>query len=242
MTVTNVIVTNVIVLAQGNQSRLGMEHGYKQLLPLEGCGGVPILRRTLSMIAALGGFATVIGWPGLFTALNALSPPPYSDVTLSDPGNSSLRGIARYLGPDYYVSSGIAVLLGDVVYSWACLSAILRYAESAGFVGTRDLRADGGELWGVGWDAGNHKQMMAHLHAGLRKHPPVAGTYQPGQLRRWIPGGPVIVRNVSEASRNGMYTAVDDYTMDVDRPKDLERLRLVSALAADDDEEHGLRW
>jgi hypothetical protein len=177
-------------------------------------------------------------------------------VSLLDPGNSSLKGIHRYL-ETLALTAGApraertVVLLGDVVYSWACLGAILAehrgaFLDSAGcprcrFVGTSDISRSGGEIWGLSWERvsdtrqSGRQGVIEALESAVENHPPFQA-YQPGQLRRWMwqihPSFQATV----------MYERIDDYTMDVDLPQHLDKLLPVSQLAWEDDRRHGLVW
>lgn len=253
--------TEVIILAQGTQQRLGMQHGYKQLLPLPACGGAPILVRTMHQIGALGGnranylatATTIITWHELHIAVPArwyavLSSPGRICMQLKEPGNSSLKGLSRYLEqqPRDRGADATIVLLGDVVYSWACLKALFALPEAPGwgFVGTHDLSGSAGELWGVAWNSAHEDTMMADLRDAMLRHPPFEDDYQPGQLRRWITGWRRgdLVDHVRALRRRDAYIDIDDYTMDVDLPHQIPALAGASALAAADDLQHGLTW
>ncbi len=240
----------IIILCQGTQSRLGMAHGYKQLLNLPACG-VPILKRTLEMLRRAIGVprVTILGWPEMFAKLppnGSLVKLPIRLVTLPDPGNSSLKGVARYLeSRDTSHVGTTMVLLGDVVYSWACLEAIRAQATvfGSGFVGTAALSPSGGELWGVGWDQQFEDPMVMALRDALMSHPPFTDEYQPGQLRRWLcPSGGGLVERVASLRKHMRYAAIDDYTMDVDLPRDIARLDDASQKADADDAIHDLYW
>src|SRR3981189_2330294 len=94
--------TEFIILAQGTQQRLGNHLPPKQLLPLPFCGQIPILCRTVRQVFQIsGGWCPTIGtWPGMKAALswgNAIEWVNPAYITLPDPGNSSLKGIARYI-------------------------------------------------------------------------------------------------------------------------------------------------
>lgn len=249
---------DVIILAQGTQKRLGMQYGWKQLIHLPGCGNARILERTVRQLVGLyipettSVTITVVTWPEIAAAFPDMSYVGHAArfVTLRAPGNSSLKGIARYLE-----SAAIArdapprgdrtiVLLGDVVYSWACLEAIVALSATHGFVGTSDLSHSGGELWGLSWHQGHDDHMITELRDALTMHPPFEDDYQPGQLRRWIQGfrrGDLADR-VAKLTRAGNYVAIDDYTMDVDVEAHLAKIKPTSALAAEDDARHGLLW
>jgi hypothetical protein len=253
--VTNVS-TEVIILAQGTQSRLGHAHGLKQLLPLPACGGMSIMGRTAIQCRS---FVTrddivMVTWPEVAMGLRASSHPwswPADRVvTLPDPGNSSLKGIARYLesraahGDRPVDDSRTVVLMGDVVYSWACLEALFQAAGDWGFVGTPDLSASGGEIWGVGWSWDAETHMMVRLRDALLRHPPFEEDYQPGQLRRWISGWRRgdIATHTENLRRTGHYTDIADYTHDIDIPAHLTLLPWLSESASADDRQHGLDW
>ena len=258
--------THVIILAQGTQQRLGNATGGtpKQLLPLPACNHTPIMVRTLLQLDALAGLdhldVTVVSWSEVFAALPVEL--RHDQVSLLAPGNSSLKGIARYLGDGAGASEWgggsrgpvpdhVVVLLGDVVYSWSCLEAIFcipraRRVDDAGnittppaqilFCGTSDIGPGGGELWGVAWTKDSHDEMMLALATALARHPKFEDTYQPGQLRQWM------WAVHPEFHRTLRYRAIDDYTMDVDLPEHVPLLAEVSERAAADDLEHGVSW
>lgn len=250
--------THVIVLAQGRQERMGTAiTGPKQLLPLPACNNAPILARTLGQLwLGAGGWGvddviTIVTWSEVIAALSKAPPPPFVKATLGftsllDPGNSSLKGIHRYLESQALIAGAprpdrTVVLLGDVVYSWRCLEAIFAGTTSSTgvgvrFVGTADISPSGGELWGVAWMREDDYVMMTALEHALAKHPPFDDTYQPGQLRRWMWALHPAYQTTPR------YTAIDDYTVDIDRPEDLAKLDGVSRFAAEDDAVHGVTW
>lgn len=251
----------VIVLAQGMQTRLGAPEqvGYKQLLPLPECAGVPILVRTYRQLRMRPEKfdITIVSW--LKVHAGVAGSPFHGDpfiawradlITLPDPGNSSLKGIHRVLhAPGVWSAEGdpsedTIVLLGDVVYSWACLDALFKMSQVGGFVGTSDLSNSGGELWGVAWPRAMGAYMMDYLESALSRHPPGDDVYQCGQLRRWIHGDlrGDLRQYVGNRVRDGSYVAIDDYTRDIDTKEHLSLLPGLSVSAAIDDREHGLVW
>jgi hypothetical protein len=251
------LTTEVIILAQGTQKRMGPGVGYKQLLPLPACGKVPILARTLRQLAKDSHLApchiTLLTWRGLHLAMEGA--PTYKAsidleldmIQLPEPGNSALKGIARYLelrGAKHHFTA-TAVLLGDVVYSWQCLLALREMAATGGgFVGTSNLSEHAGEIWGVAWPRAHEDAMLDDLRDAMLRHPPFEDEYQPGQLRRWITGmrRGALALHVTTLTRSGRYRSVDDYTMDVDLPTHIRRLGPASVAAAADDAQHGLTW
>ncbi len=243
--------TEVIILAQGTQKRMGLGAGHKQLLPLPACGNTPILVRTLWQLERQHHdhtplHVTIVTWRDLYTAIETEVGVAVDMVQLPDPGNSSLRGIARYLqirGHRHRFDATI-VLLGDVVYSWQCLKALWAACGDWGFVGTTDLAEGGGELWGVAWNRQHEADMLEDLADALLRHPPFEDEYQPGQLRRWIMGmrRGALATHVASLTHKAHYTAIDDYTMDVDVPTDVPKLGPTSVVAAKDDALHGLHW
>jgi hypothetical protein len=269
--------THVIVLAQGQQKRLAGLKMAKQLLRLPECNDVPLLMRTLCQLAMLGHEAiTVVCAGDLKYTIEAGTSADILRQTgrmvylhayeLGDPGNSSLKGLARYL--DTQIDRGLVsshhnfqtlVLLGDVVYSWQCLRAIAHGTHwNHGFVGTSDLSASGGELWGVSWFPSAHPTMLSLLDRALANHPPFE-EYQPGQLRRWLWAmndlanplgiavdgqiiGQAANRDMRQGYRPTWFTAIDDYTRDIDLPEHVNMLPRLSAAAKADDEANGLHW
>ena len=245
----------VIILAQGAQPRMGSHHGPRQFLPLPACG-VPILHRTIRQCYHLMKhemWPTVVTWPELakssrfwnIQCCDSVVMPAHH--TLPDPGNSALKGIARYLelreqqGRRYQRT---IVLLGDVVYSWACLEAIWDAAEDYGFVGTSNLSLGKGELWGVAWSKTYEDHMLSLLRDALLRHPPFDDDHEPHQLRRWISGMQRgdLADHVVKLKWANHYTDIDDYTHDIDIPHDLVLLPDLSTVAARDDAKHGMRW
>lgn len=252
--------TEVIILSQGRQTRMGMAHGYKQLLSLPACGGTAIIVRTLMQLSVLDTvspmWVNIVGWEDLLELISwrLEAPVAYAElrntpgminmVTLAEPGNSSLRGIARYL--DLYSSrrgDRTVVLFGDTVYSWACLRSMF-LAPAYAFVGTKNLRYDLGELWGVCWAHDCHDAMMSRLRDSLLRHPPFDDDYMPGQMRRWVSGfhRGHMVDHINSMRRMGNYIDIDDYTMDIDTTSQIAMLPELSRKAAEDDLVAGLRW
>lgn len=171
--------------------------------------------------------------------------------TLAEPGNSSLAGVSRLLTEIDDNEYGDQfqrriILLGDVVYSWACLEKLFR-PEDAGdvtFCGTPDLDRERGELWGVAWYRRTSEKMMHNtlsqaLAASSKADDDV---YQPGQLRHWLFA---VDRHLANPREGGLgerewFVPIDDYTVDVDLPEHLIDLARSSLQALQDDKEHGL--
>lgn len=275
----------IIILAQGTQERMGLAIPCpKQLLRLPVCADAAILHRTLVQVGHLyhdipgadiapspskllerPDFGrpwrrpTVVAGRAIsaFVQQEIRAPLRPRVVTLPDPGNSSLKGIWRYLnlaaassefGDDSLddVADLNVVLLGDVVYSWECLRKLLRPRSSSAaditFCGTSDLSRSAGELWGVAWNEVADDQMMTTLAHAVSKHPPHDQVYQPGQMRRWLwefsPSASMV------ADGNKVFEACDDYTRDIDLPAHATPASLLqlSAYAAADDRKNGVVW
>jgi hypothetical protein len=90
--------------------------------------------------------------------------------------------------------------------------------------------------------------MRQALERALANHPPFE-EYQPGQMRRWLweidkyidgpfAGGPW----PDGVNRRTWYSAIDDYTRDIDLPEHVRELGRLSELAAADDRAHDLVW
>lgn len=173
---------------------------------------------------------------------------------LEDPGNSSLKGIDRFLrahdteaeDSNQRRSDRTIVLLGDVIYSWACLRALRDVGPPwcIRYVGTSDLSKSGGELWGVSWTWEAHDAQRIALTTALNSHPPFTD-YQPGQLRRWLWAmqDQINMGHVpSDKEDRPWWTSIDDYTNDVDIPEHLDKVDGWSRSAAEDDAREGVTW
>lgn len=257
------VTVNVIILAQGQQSRLPELAIPKQLIPLPDCKNTPILERTfcqLSIMRPSAHITLVADDRVIEKAMKFSASSKVTFCTLKDPGNSSLKGLYRYFLQDAAYdpeTHRTVVLLGDVIYSWDCLFKLFSVGNGhvgapigvpVNFVGTSNLSPGGGELWGVSWWEQAHKPMLQSLARAMAKHPPasVNDTYQPGQLRRllWdIDENHAWMFGVMDDPQP-WFTACDDYTMDVDVPEHVTDVRegLVSNLAKNDDKKHGLVW
>lgn len=240
-----------------------------------GVANVTIIERTIAMIVKrIVGDATsfetarricdphalVVVGDARFERIDAAIPVPgatdYFTVapatfTLDDPGNSSLKGLHRVLqyardpARRTRQPQRTVVLFGDVLYSWACLGALLNEdLANPIFVGTSDLGAGGGELWGLAWKAEDDKLMDAAMDLALKSHSVFDDTYQPGQMRHLLWGlDRVLTARVDvmggHESRPWWFTC-DDYTMDVDLPEHLLQLAAASFNAIEDDKLNGL--
>ncbi len=246
----------VIILAQGPENRLAgqwAKHGVNapipEMQPLLSCGGYSILSRTIRQVFHLSFHArwpSVVSWHQHRAVRCCRATVSPAGFVLPEPGNSALKGIARYLelreqqGRRY---ASTIVLLGDVVYSWACLEAIFRMSRTYGFVGTSGLSPNIGELWGVAWSREFEDRMLSNLRDALLRHP-LGDEYHPQQLRRWVSGWKRgdMLDHVAKLTRTGAYIPIDDYTHDIDHPSDLVMLPELSKAAAADDAKHGILW
>jgi len=137
---------HVIILAQGQQSRLPDLLVPKQLLEIPGTGET-ILKRTFRLLGDLapGALVTLVGHYGLAEAVGVVYPTPTgfanADLrsfyvptlegvsssctlcTLHNPGNHAVAGLQQVVrtGLQSVYEHAIVVLLGDVIWSRAAL-------------------------------------------------------------------------------------------------------------------------
>lgn len=230
--------TEVVILAQDAGTQFGYGLTPRHLSRLPACDGYSIIARTIAQVRRLTTWwPTVITWD--FIQSEIAHDSGLACVQLEDPGNSALKGVARYL--ELRAQQGrryerTIVLLGDVVYSWACLKSIWEMSGAFGFVGTKDLSLEKGDLWGVAWCRLHEERMLAQLRDALLRHP-LGDEHCPSQLRRWITGWQRgrLEDHVARMRRVDAYIDIDDYTHDIDVPMDLVMLPDLSQAAAADD-------
>lgn len=240
-------VVHVVILCQGQQTRLPDLANKKQLLPVyHRADGSPvtILGRTIAQVRATlrAPRITVVGDSAFVATCRNVA----ELATLGDPGNSSLKGLQRYLHAEHgHPLQGVkypntVVLLGDVVYTYDVLDFLCDQKSTAGlsFAMSSDLSTSGGELWGVAWKGGWYREVSELLLIAMSKYPPpqVDGTYQPGQLRRlyWE------AERLFLSSCRVYSTTRSQYIMDVDKPDDLASLASIAKLVDESDREHGV--
>jgi hypothetical protein len=268
----------VIILAQGTQQRFTGLKIPKQLLELDGLGTKTILDRTLFQLCFMPGevHCTVVcdgalrahveplcrdgrmsaEAPGHLKLTNLASTATLiaMDVhTLPDPGNSSLKGLQRFLRDDTASLSAdaIVVLLGDVVYSWSALRALWQCPTPLAFACTPNISPGAGELFGI--VATSPGQLMAAVDVAMERHSPkqVDKTYQPGMLRlvlfaidkmhQWMGDSPTALGDHALADRP-WFISIDDFSRDFDKPSDLEQMPATARAAREDDARSGFTW
>jgi hypothetical protein len=261
---------HVIILAQGQQSRLPDLLIAKHLLEIPHTGEI-ILKRTLRLVSEIAPTAAITLVAPMSTAA-ALGRSGYKSVsvdagdhelifvddhrpgafqepawrgrrlidvfTLRDPGNHAVAGLQRYLRARDFVEDQTVVLLGDVIYSRAALTAILtgtaREADpvfdGVTFVGTPDLTGGGGELFGIRV-SGKRRDVLL---ADLPRSSSAFTAYQPGRLRELL--WELQKRNrISwdlRVHRQAPYIPISDFTTDIDTPADLANLPELGKLVA----------
>lgn len=279
----------VIVLAQGSQQRFTDLAIPKQLLPLDGAP-LDELRLVNTVIYRTINQVYVMPWDechvtvicadplkGMVDAMAAGAPPEFRGYwwlyatergkrlqidthTLPDPGNSSLKGLYRFLRDDTasLAADATVVLLGDVVYSWNALRALWQAPCSLAFACSSDLSPASGELFGIA--SNSQAQLFAAVGVAMENHPPkqVDKTYQPGQLRlvlwaidrahQWKGEHANLLhvggdwRPADERGARPWFIPIDDYTRDFDKPADLEFLAPTARAAREDDARSGFTW
>lgn len=208
-----------IVLCQGEQYRLAQLGHPKHLLSV---GNETILGRTLRLLHAAGWPAVVIGGPMLAQETSDGGSRLY---TLSEPGYCVLDAIAQ-LG-DFFQDADVRVFLGDVVWSRPAFDSFLQGgsgSESLFFAGTPGIDYGQGELFGMGFSRMGRSWMERLVRdAPCRKILPDRG--QPGHLRNLL----FAASSIYELPPRMLYSdelfiPVDDWTCDIDKPEDLDRL------------------
>jgi hypothetical protein len=254
---------HVIILAQGQQSRLPDLAVPKQLLEIPHAGET-ILRRTFRLLGELapGAFPTLVAHRGVAEAVGAVHPtdtrlagaaarsfyvgiPPDMRsalcVTLDNPGNHAVAGLQQVLRLGISPADTIAVVLGDVIWSRAALQQLLFGAapiahsrfQGIAFVGTPNLTGGGGELFGIRAP----RVSSSVLEAELPKSSSAFIDYQPGRLREllWALQKRHQLSTDLKVHMLAPYIPITDFTTDIDTPADLARLPEIGrAVAAED--------
>jgi len=115
---------------------------------------------------------------------------------------------------EWWDSDRTVILLGDVVFSLRVLWAALSCTWPTTFVGTSTLTPTQGELFAMSFTGSVHdylKRLLRDMPCRRAGHQ----NYQPGHLRNLA----------FEMMKHGAkHIGIDDYTDDLDEPKDLETL------------------
>lgn len=233
---------NVLIMAQGEQRRLPkMEIGCaKQMLPV---AGEPIIARTARLVREMAPWASVriIGRWNDFSGVGPV-------VELADPGFCVLDGMAGAL--DFVETGRVITLLGDVVWSRDALRALLHDESPIAFAGTRELTLSTGEIFGcVFSDRETLKLALDSTPCRYRisspnPRAPLPMTYATGQqgghlrnLLFFVQWGRT--RRVKNERLpwwdERYYVPIDDWTTDIDTPKDVDTLPMLSAMVRVDD-------
>jgi len=239
-------------MAQGMQRRLGglprflqRQHGLegidvpKHLLEVN---GEPILARTIRLVQELTSQWTiwekpiihVVGWPE-----HAAAAPPYGLITLDEPGQCVLDGIAQTR--KFWGSGRVLVLLGDVVFSRAALRSIL-WDRSPLFWAGGLVHSDGShksgraEIFGMGLGACMQDFVSFLLDDAPCRAPGRTG-YAGGHLRRllWEAHRIIVMKATrsteqyhpwapQQAPNGPLFRLIDDWTDDIDTFEDVAKL------------------
>jgi len=243
---------NVLLMCQGQQRRLPHLAIPKHLLEVN---GEPILRRTLRLLneialpprplAAGEGYPQVhvFGRPELANVAPVRPDWPIRFGQLANPGFCIVDGIRaaledlRRLGWWANEKRRSVVLLGDVVWSRASLSALLLDPRPVVFAGTPVLSQSQGEVFAAVFEDTHSLEKLcrtAPCQNFLYAH------QQGGHLRRLLwhaqheflpPSTRSVRRPPSRSWCPEMYLPIDDWTKDVDTDQDVKRLPTLAQLA-----------
>lgn len=207
----------VVILAQGPQDRMPFEiYGPKHLLPV---AREPVVFRTLRMLGELG-------FQDIVAVTKTWEHPAARKFVAPDPCHCILKRMMQTL--DLWGKRRTFLLLGDVVWSWVALQAVMGDRRSLLFAGARDATISCGELFAMTWAASENDRVAGTLRAspcGWEQHE----RGQPGHLRYLLRaliaplGGPNNPPIPWHELPN--YLTIEDYTCDIDTPTDWQRMQ-----------------
>lgn len=212
---------NVIVLAQGRQTRLPDLDCPKQYIKV---AGEPIIERIgrLFMPEGPGPVSPMLAvcW---YDLKRLIIEGPFRFLTLADPGNCILKGFVQTRR--FWASYGerTLIILGDVYFTDAAAKKILEDERDCFFAGTKVLGPSTGELFAFSF---KNPDKIAKALSGVACLKVNAPDYQCGHLRNllWQLQGGVRDRIFEE-----IYLEIDDLTCDFDKPEDLNKIARIEA-------------
>jgi hypothetical protein len=205
-------VIRILVMAQGQSTRMRSILGKGVPKHTIDIGGWSVLERTLWMLSGGGDNfdVTVIGPHKLREYL-----PQWhgaKQIELLQPGLCILQGIEQ-VREMWSKDDRTVILLGDVIYSIACLERLITATMPVTFAGTRYVNGACGELFGMSFGQDGVGIVTETLARRLcTDH---GGTGQPGHLR-------LIMPELVRYDMSCEYAIIDDYTDDLDEPIDVE--------------------
>lgn len=179
----------ILILAQGDQHRMGELAIPKQLLPV---AGEPIIERTLRLLggrtvsgqnAVIEGNRWIICDTQRHPQWLRLAREGWADLQrLPEPGRCILEGIGQTC--DLWTPTGRTfIVLGDVCWSAAALAAVVADRRPLLFAGSSPVTPSEGEIYALAFDASMQAQVRAAVESAPCRRVTTYDGFQPGHLR-----------------------------------------------------------
>jgi molybdopterin-guanine dinucleotide biosynthesis protein A len=211
--------TTVIIMAQGQQTRLASLGYPKQLIEVR---GEPIIRRMMRLaIKELNPYWELNTICSHDLGERLAGAGPWDGLhTLTEPGDCILDGIAAT--QLLWGTGRTVILLGDVYYTEQAMDAILTDEREIMFAGTSNLTEYNGEIFAMSFSRSCQRQLARWLAWAPCRQIEYNRISQAGHLRHLL----WIVQAFVEERCPGLdhYLPIDDETMDFDTPADLEKI------------------
>jgi hypothetical protein len=219
------VATTVIIMAQGQQTRLASLGYPKQLIKVR---DEPIIVRAIRLAELVldpdqceGILTNVICGHGLGDKIYEHDMLPWKNIhTLAEPGDCILDGIAAT--QLLWGTERTAILLGDVYYTEAAIDRILTDEREIMFAGTSNITEHNGEIFAMSFARSCQRQLARWLAWAPCRQIDYNNISQAGHLRYLLWAVQAFVGE--RCPGLDFYLPIDDETMDFDTPADLERI------------------